>query len=51
MALPVEFSVESGEKIGFSEIVKKIDPFLKFIDSIEPFERIRLAVEEAQKSC
>lgn len=32
------------------EFVSKLDSFLKFIDSVEPFERIRLAIEEAQRT-
>ena len=51
LALPVSYTLKDGIKISFDEIVKRIEPFLKFIDSVEPFERIRLAVEEAQKSC
>lgn len=51
LALPASYKTEDGTTISFDEIVKRIDPFLKFIDSVEPFERIRLAVEEAQKSC
>ena len=44
-------SLATGETLTFEEVVKRVEPFLKFIDSIEPFERIRLAIEEAQKSC
>lgn len=51
LALPVGFATEELGKISFDECVSRIDPFLKSIDSVEPFERIRLAVEEAQKSC
>lgn len=51
MALPTSCESESYGPLSFNEIVSGIEPFLKFIDSIEPFERIRLAVEEAQKSC
>ena len=50
LALPTQFSNESSGKISFDECVSRITPFLKSIDSVEPFERIRLAVEEAQKS-
>ncbi len=50
IALPVGFISETTGKISFDECVARIDPFLKSIDSVEPFERIRLAVEEAQKS-
>ena len=51
IAFPSLFSFNNGEKLGFEDIVSRVEPFLKFIDSVEPFERIRLAVEEAQKSC
>ncbi len=51
LALPLSYTFKSGINASFDEIVKRIDPFLKYIDSVEPFERIRLAVEEAQKSC
>lgn len=51
LALPVVFTSEEQGKISFDECVSRIEPFLKSIDSVEPFERIRLAVEEAQKSC
>lgn len=51
MAFPASFSSELTEKISFNEIVANVDSFLKFVDSVEPFERIRLAIEEAQKSC
>jgi hypothetical protein len=51
IALPVGFTTAAGDKIPFEECVARVDPFLKSIDSVEPFERIRLAVEEAQKSC
>lgn len=50
LALPTCFVTESHEKVSFEECVSRITPFLKSIDSMEPFERIRLAVEEAQKS-
>ena len=50
LALPTLFSNESLGKISFDGCVSRITPFLKSIDSVEPFERIRLAVEEAQKS-
>ena len=51
LALPSSYTLKDGSELVFDEIVRRIDPFLKFIDSVEPFERIRLAVEEAQKSC
>ena len=50
LALPTQFSNESLGKISFDGCVSRITPFFKSIDSVEPFERIRLAVEEAQKS-
>lgn len=51
LALPLSYTLKDEIDIVFEEIVKRVDPFLKYIDSVEPFERIRLAVEEAQKSC
>jgi len=51
VALPVEFESETRGKLPFDEIANKLDVFLKSIDSIEPFERVRLAIEEARKSC
>jgi len=51
LALPVEFESETRGKIAFDEIAGKLDVFLKSIDSVEPFERVRLAIEEARKSC
>lgn len=51
MALPAEFYSETYGRVTIDECALRIDPFLKSIDSVEPFERIRLAIEEAQKSC
>ena len=51
IALPVEFLSETRGKIGFDELERRLDVFLKSIDSVEPFERVRLAIEEARKSC
>ena len=50
LALPTNFATDSQGKITFDECVSRIVPFLRSIDAVEPFERIRLAVEEAQKS-
>ncbi len=51
IALPVEFRSETRGKIEFADLERRLDVFLKSIDSIEPFERVRLAIEEARKSC
>ena len=50
LALPVDFTAETTGKIAFDECVARIEPFFRSIDSVEPFERIRLAVEEAQRA-
>ncbi len=39
-------TTESLVEVG----MENIEPFLKSIDSVEPFERIRLAIDEAQKA-
>ena len=49
-AFPINTLSESLENASFDECVSRVLPFLKSIDLVEPFERIRLAVEEAQKS-
>ena len=50
LAFPVNTVSESLEKTTFDECVSRLLPFLKSIDPVEPFERIRLAIKEAQKS-
>ena len=50
LALPTDFVGSDGRAVGVDEISARLDLFFKSIDSVEPFERIRLAVEEAQKS-
>lgn len=50
LALPTDFADSNGRAVSFEEISARLDLFFKSIDSVEPFERIRLAVEEAQKS-
>lgn len=50
LALPTDFVDSNGRAVGVDEISARLDLFFKSIDSVEPFERIRLAVEEAQKS-
>ncbi len=50
LALPTDFVGPDGRAVGVDEISARLDLFFKSIDSVEPFERIRLAVEEAQKS-
>ncbi len=50
LALPTDFVDSNGRAVSFDEISARLDLFFKSIDSVEPFERIRLAVEEAQKS-
>ncbi len=50
LALPIDFVDSSGRAVGVDEISARLDLFFKSIDSVEPFERIRLAIEEAQKS-
>lgn len=50
LALPTDFVGPDGRAIGVDEISARLDLFFKSIDSVEPFERIRLAIEEAQKS-
>lgn len=50
LALPTDFIGSDGRPVGVDEISARLDLFFKSIDSVEPFERIRLAVEEAQKS-
>ncbi|MDO5309664.1 MAG: hypothetical protein Q4G03_09290 [Planctomycetia bacterium] len=49
LALPRVFSTAERHET-YDEILTAIEPFFKAIDSVEPFERIKLAVEEAQKS-
>ena len=49
IALPRGFQSDATGKISFDECVTRIEPFFRSIDSVEPFERIRLAVEEAQR--
>ncbi len=39
-------ATESDVEVG----IGNIEPFLKSIDSVEPFERIRLAIDEAKKA-
>lgn len=50
LALPTDFVGPDGRAVGVDEISARLDLFFKSIDSVEPFERIRLAIEEAQKS-
>ncbi len=50
LALPTDFVGPDGCAVGVDEISARLDLFFKSIDSVEPFERIRLAIEEAQKS-
>lgn len=50
LALPTDFVGSDGRAVDVDEISARLDLFFKSIDSVEPFERIRLAVEEAQKS-
>ena len=50
IAVPRGFLSETTGKISFEECVARIEPFFRAIDSVEPFERIRLAVEEAQRA-
>ena len=50
LAVPTDFVDSSGRAVGVDEISARLDLFFKSIDSVEPFERIRLAIEEAQKS-
>ena len=50
LALPTDYADSNGRAVSFDEISARLDLFFKSIDSAEPFERIRLAVEEAQKS-
>ncbi|MDO4587648.1 MAG: hypothetical protein Q4C95_10175 [Planctomycetia bacterium] len=47
LAIPKEENLIDPDQ---SLLLKQLDPFLKSIDIPEPFERIRLAIEEAQKS-
>lgn len=50
LALPIKFAPSDAAAVSFDELSARLDIFLKSIDAVEPFERIRLAVEEAQKS-
>ena len=50
LALPTDFVGSDGRAVDVDEISARLDLFFKSIDSVEPFERIRLAIEEAQKS-
>jgi hypothetical protein len=50
LALPTDFVAADGGAVDVDEISARLDLFFKSIDSVEPFERIRLAIEEAQKS-
>lgn len=50
LALPTDFVDPNGRAVDVEEISARLDLFFKSIDSVEPFERIRLAIEEARKS-
>ena len=50
LALPTDFVDSNGRAVDVGEISTRLELFFKSIDSVEPFERIRLAIEEAQKS-
>lgn len=49
-----KIALKTGDFQALESVVEvsmdNIEPFLKSIDSVEPFERIRLAIDEAQKA-